>query len=236
MMHETLELRPVGWVQTLFDEKFGTPRQPGLVRHTSHIAFAEDIDPQLATRELDSFSHIWLIFWFHQARGRRDQPLVRPPRLGGNRKVGVFASRSPFRPNPLGLSLVRHRGLTQQDGRTVLQIEGADLVNGTPVLDIKPYLPYTEAIPDALGGFAPEAPRPRLTVTWSPAALDALPSLERLHSGAGTIIEETLSLDPRPAYRHQEDSTHGVRMFGWNVVYCVTGEQVTVQALEPPAY
>ncbi|RMF16031.1 MAG: tRNA (N6-threonylcarbamoyladenosine(37)-N6)-methyltransferase TrmO [Gammaproteobacteria bacterium] len=230
-----MSLQPVGWLHTPYSEKFGTPRQPGLVPCTGYLVFADDIDPTLATRELNRFSHIWLIFWFHQAPSRRDQALVRPPRLGGNQKVGVFASRSPFRPNPLGLTLVKHRGLapTDRSQRPALVVESPDLVDGTPILDIKPYLSYAEAIPDALTGFAPSAPKARLDVQFTPQSEHAIKSLARTHPDAHPVIREVIAQDPRPAYRQQDEGEYGVRLFGWNVRFSVRGHTATVTTITP---
>lgn len=234
-MSEKLTLQPVGWLHTPYSEKFGTPRQPGLVPCTGELVFADDIDPLLATRELDRFSHIWLIFWLDQAPTRRDQPLVRPPRLGGNQKVGVFASRSPFRPNPLGLTLVRHKGLkyNKRSERPVLVVESPDLVDGTPVLDIKPYLVYAEAIPDAHCGFAPSAPEARLCVQFTAKSQAALDKLRRAQPESEAVIREVIAQDPRPGYKQQTDGDYGVRLFGWNVRFRVKGQWATVIEITP---
>jgi tRNA (adenine37-N6)-methyltransferase len=203
-------LSPIGFIASDFPDKFGVPRQPGLApAASSTLVLTPPYDDPLAVRGLTDFSHLWLTFVFHRSP-ERWTPLVRPPRLGGNARVGVFASRSTHRPNRLGLSLVEllavdtHRGVR-------LELAGADLVDGTPVVDIKPYLPWAEARPDARADFAPTPP-PRLAVTFSPQALAALaegPDGDDLRR----LIEQVLAQDPRPAYRRDNGTrTYGVRL------------------------
>lgn len=194
----------IAHVRTCYGEKFGIPRQSGLVDEAwGDLVFEPEFRNSDAVRGLEGFSHVWLVFVFHQAMRNDWKPTVRPPRLGGNERVGVFASRSPFRPNPIGLSVVRLDSidLDHPDG-PVLKLRGVDLVDGTPILDIKPYIPYADALPDASAGFAPDAP-PRLPVTWNEGADRDLSPATR------TVIEATLAVDPRPAYQNDKTREYG---------------------------
>lgn len=206
----TVTLSPLGILESDFPDKFGVPRQPGLAPSArATLRLLSPYDDPLTVRGLDAFSHLWLTFVFHQSP-ERWSALVRPPRLGGNRRVGVFASRSTHRPNRLGLSLVELLGVDTRGG-VRLHLAGADLISGTPVLDIKPYLPWAEARPDARAGFAPEAPR-RLPVHLTHTAETALARREDAAS-LRRLIEEVLSQDPRPAYRHDDETRrYGVRL------------------------
>lgn len=203
-------LQPIGLIQSDFPDKFGVPRQPGLAPSARAILtlIAPYNDP-LAVRGLETFSHLWLSFLFHHTP-ERWTPLVRPPRLGGNAKVGVFASRSPNRPNRLGLSLVELSAI-ETHGGVRLHLSGCDLISGTPVLDIKPYLPWAEALPDARAGYAPDPP-PQLAVRFSAAAEATLATREDAAS-LRELIRQVLAQDPRPAYRKgAEERLYGVRL------------------------
>ncbi|TDO09791.1 MULTISPECIES: tRNA (N6-threonylcarbamoyladenosine(37)-N6)-methyltransferase TrmO [Halomonas] len=226
---ETFPLTPIGLIESDFPDKFGIPRQPGLAAAArASLVLVSPFDDPLAVRGLETFSHLWLTFIFHlspqQVAPARWTPLVRPPRLGGNAKVGVFASRSTHRPNRLGLSLVELVEIDTTHG-VRLKLRGADLVDGTPVLDIKPYLPWAEARPEARAGFAPEAP-PNLAVSLSPeaeAVLSARPDGDEL----GELIRQVLAQDPRPAYRRTPEArVYGVRLRDLDVRF---------QALQAPA-
>jgi tRNA-Thr(GGU) m(6)t(6)A37 methyltransferase TsaA len=192
-----MTLDPIGTVRSCFGGKFGVPRQPGLCPSAwGRLVFHETYRSPEAIRGIDGFSHLWLIFGFHETLAQGWKPTVRPPRLGGNERVGVFASRSTFRPNGLGLSLVKLEGvdLASPEG-PVLLLGGLDLLDGTPIYDVKPYLPYAEALPDATAGFAHEE-IPRLPVEVERAAAEDFQSLS---PRARAVITEALSLDPRPA-------------------------------------
>ncbi|WP_406565612.1 tRNA (N6-threonylcarbamoyladenosine(37)-N6)-methyltransferase TrmO [Halomonas jincaotanensis] len=212
-------MTPIGRIESDYPDKFGVPRQPGLAPAArARLILTAPFDDPLAVRGLEAFSHLWLTFVFHLSPETRDSerwsPLVRPPRLGGNAKLGVFATRSTHRPNRLGLSLVELTGIDTGGGVT-LHLVGGDLVSGTPVLDIKPYLPWAEALPEARAGFAPEAPA-ILPVSFSPEAEATLAS----RTDGGTLRElicQVLAQDPRPGYhqhrRHgNEDRRYGVRL------------------------
>ncbi len=183
-----------------FEEKFGIPRQSGIVAVKSRIVFEKEYRNPDALRGLEEYSHIWLIWKFSESEREEFSPTVRPPRLGGNRRVGVFATRSPFRPNPIGLSSVRLLGIekTETEG-TVLIVEGADLLSGTPIYDIKPYLAYADSHPDAVGGFA-DGVREYEAKVSIPTHL-----AERLSEQQQTTILALLRHDPRPSYKNRDE-------------------------------
>lgn len=223
-------MRPVAVIRTPFAEKFGVPRQPGLAPSAKgRIVFEKEFRNPDMLRGIEGFSHLWLIFGFHLAEGW--SPTVRPPRLGGNERVGVFASRSPFRPNPLGLSVVRFERveITGDEG-PVIHVSGADLVDGTPVFDIKPYVAYSDAIPDATSGFANTAPEVKLTVGFEPGAREAL---EKKSAGLSRLAEEVLAADPRPAFHDDPGREYGVTLSGVNIRFRVTANHCTVIASQP---
>jgi len=230
-----ISLQPIGILHSPFKEKFAVPRQPGLV--SSVEAELEMLGPYAhadALRGLEEFSHLWLIFLFHQNLGRDWHPTVRPPRLGGNRRVGVFASRSPFRPNPLGLSAVELVRIDLNQKSPRLYLRGTDLVDGTPVLDIKPYLPYTDALTEATGAFAAREPV-RIEVFFSPQAEDQLAQLEGQYPRLRASIHEILAQDPRPAYRGRrlDAKSYGVRIFDLELQWKMRGETAVVTAISP---
>lgn len=211
-----MEITPIGRVRSCFGEKFAVPRQPGLCPSAwGELVFDPEFRSEDAVRGLEGFSHVWLIFHFHQTADRGWSPTVRPPRLGGNQRVGVFASRSTFRPNGMGLSLVRLEAVDfeHEDG-PVLKLGGVDLVDGTPVFDVKPYLPYAEALVDAVGGYAGEAPE-RLKI-------EGVDLMGELSERDQRVIMEALSQDPRPAGAREEPGRpHGVLICGVNVRFQV---------------
>jgi tRNA-Thr(GGU) m(6)t(6)A37 methyltransferase TsaA len=213
---EVIEMRPIGRVESCFQEKFGTPRQSGLVPEACGRVIFSDGIPVEACRGLEEFSHIWLVFLFDQVEEKETRWLVRPPRLGGNEKMGVFATRSPFRPNRLGLSLVA----LDQVGEGFLEVSGLDVVDGTVVLDVKPYLPYAESLTDASGGFAIEAPE-RKPVDFQEEVRKLLNEKQM------KLITGALSVDPRPAY-HQDERVYRCRISGFNVAWKVIEGRVLV--------
>ena len=214
-----MQLEPIGIVRSCFGGKFGVPRQPGLCPSAwGELVFHEAFRSPEAIRGIEGFSHLWLIFGFHETVEQGWKPTVRPPRLGGNQRVGVFASRSTFRPNGLGLSLVRLEGIAETGS---LLLGGLDLLDGTPVYDVKPYLPYAESIQDAASGFAAaEIPRLRVEVADS-AALE----FGNLPERAKNLIREALSLDPRPAVRADESGrVFGASLCGKNVRFQIEND------------
>ena len=224
MSNETMTLKVIAHIHTAFPTKFGIPRQSGLVDGLrGEIIFTPEYRNADALRGLEDFSHIWLVWQFSGAVRESWSPTVRPPRLGGNTRMGVFATRSPFRPNPIGLSSVRldHIAYTDALG-PVLHVRGADLVDGTPILDIKPYLPYGDCHPEATGGFASEPARPTLEVEIPPALLDQLPPDRR------EALRDVLALDPRPRYQQDPDRVYGFLFAGQEVRFTVDGDRLQV--------
>lgn len=216
----SIKIEPVGVLRSCFGGKFGVPRQPGLCPSAwGELVFCEAFRSEDAIRGLEGFSHIWLVFGFHETADQGWSPTVRPPRLGGNQRVGVFASRSTYRPNGLGLSLVRLEGIGRDRGDgPVLLLGGVDLIDGTPVYDIKPYLPYAEAIPDAAAGFA-AAEIPRLEVRVADGVGEVF---GKLPARSQAVIREALALDPRPAVRTDDpERVFGALLCGWNVRFRV---------------
>ncbi|WP_303722674.1 tRNA (N6-threonylcarbamoyladenosine(37)-N6)-methyltransferase TrmO [Malonomonas rubra] len=227
--------KPIALIRSPYREKFSAPRQPRLAPSVrARIELLPEFSSPEVVRGLENFSHIWLIFLFHQTAGQGWKPMVRPPRLGGNRRVGVFACRSPFRPNPIGLSAVKLLSIDCSGGKVVLEVQGADLIDNTPILDIKPYLPYTDGIAEAQGGFADRAPVPQLQVEFSSVAQQQLESFSSQKPHLQNLIVETLALDPRPAYKRNADDgrKYGVLLDCFNVRWQVDGEKVIVLAIE----
>lgn len=234
----------IGYVHTPFVEKFGVPRQPNLVEVEGIIEFLPPYDQPAAFEGLEGFSHLWLIWQFHQ--NREAKPLfdsndvsatfraqIRPPRLGGNEKIGVFASRSMYRPAPLGLSAVKLDRIEVVDGRVRLHIIGPDLVDGTPLIDLKPYIAYSDAISTAVSGFAVEAPEVH-PVYWTRAALwqkHQLISLGVLESHQLPLIEGLLALDPRPAYQEDALRDYGMSYDRVNVRFGVQSGEIWIKEL-----
>lgn len=213
------ELTPIARIQSDFSSKFGIPRQSGLIDDLkARIVFEPPFRDASALRGLDGFSHIWMIWQFSESVLEGWSPTVKPPRLGGNRRMGVFATRSPFRPNPLGLSCVKLERIewSTPEG-PVLHIAGADLLDGTPIYDIKPYLPHTDCHPEAIGGFSDEAAKYALEVDFPPELLVQFPEDKR------RAIVEVLRQDPRPGYRHGDsDRRYGVAFAGFDVRFTVS--------------
>lgn len=230
MSDHCLHLQVIARVISPYREKFGIPRQAGLVEAAcGWLEMAPEFARPEAFEGLEGFERIWVIFGFHACEGRY-RLRVRPPRLGGNREVGVFASRSPFRPNNLGLSLLGLEGIEHADGRLRLRVSGVDLLHDTPVYDIKPYLPYADAHPGAASGFAAQPPSPVLAVHFgemAEAVLRERPALREL-------IAQTLALDPRPAYRKGQDRRrYGMRIEGFDVRWRVEGDHAEVETIVP---
>ena len=218
-----MNIQPIAHIHTCYGEKFGVPRQSGLVNEAwGELVFEPEFRTPDAVRGLEGFSHIWLVFVFHQTMRNNWKPTVRPPRLGGNERVGVFASRSPFRPNPIGLSVVKLDSIDfdHSDG-PILNLRGVDLVDGTPILDIKPYIPYADAIPDATAGFAPSSPM-LLEVKWNQGVI------RKIDPNIRAVIESTLAIDPRPAYQNEESREYGCLIEGLNVRWKVVGKVVHI--------
>ena len=215
MIAEAFTFTPIAHIQSCYPERFGIPRQAGLVKSAyADIVFEATEENKLALRGIQDFSHLWVLFVFHGQTYGDFKPLVRPPRLGGNKSVGVYATRSPNRPNAIGMSAVKLLGMTERKRKLWLQVQGGDFLNGTPVLDIKPYVPYADAIDSAQGAWAVKQ-ESLLPVCWSAQAEAVLienidPGPERLRC----LIEETLGQDPRPGYERGKDGREDQQ---WNM-------------------
>ena len=222
-------IQPIARMRSDFSTKFGIPRQSGLVEQLrSTIVFEPEYRNPDALRGIEEFSHLWLIWQFSEAVRQGWSPTVRPPRLGGNTRMGVFATRSPFRPNNLGLSSVRLLGVEQtKDFGMVLHVGGADLMDGTPIFDIKPYIPYGDCHMDATGGFTDRAGEFLLDVDFPRELLEKLPPDKR------EAAKAVLSHDPRPSYQRNEDRIYGMTFAGQDIRFTVREDTLTVTEVTP---
>lgn len=227
-------LTPIGYIESCYKEKFGIPRQPGLVASPAIINIDSYYANDDAFRELENFSHIWVIFIFHKAISEEWKPTVRPPRLGGNKRIGVFASRSMFRPNPVGLSVVELKNIERKDNTIVLNIIGGDFLDATPVIDIKPYIPYADAIQNATAGYAATKPEIRFKVVFSAEAITQIKQHEIMYPQLKILITEILQLDPRPAYqdKQQQKNDYAMKLYDFDLKWKVENDVVVVTALE----
>ena len=220
-----LEIKTIAKIHNGFPEKFGIPRQSGLVDTMGKIVFEEEYRSADALRGLEGYSHLWLIWGFSLNEIKPWSPTVRPPRLGGNKRMGVFATRSPNRPNPLGLSCVKiEKIVSEKELGTVIYVRGADLADGTPIYDIKPYLPFADCLPDALGGFAEEKKAYELRVEIE--CNNFVPE-EKLD-----IIKEIIKNDPRPAYQDSPDRIYKMTIEGYSVEFKVVFDTAFVTKID----
>ena len=226
-MSQEFSMRVIARIHSDFSTKFGVPRQSGLVDALeSTVVFEPEYRNPDALRGLEDFSHLWLVWVFDKAVRRDWSPTVRPPRLGGNRRMGVFATRSPFRPNPIALSSVKLAGIEQTPNLgPVLHLLGADLMDGTPILDIKPYIPYADAHPEALGGFAAVPAGETLEVLIPPDMLEKIPPERR------EALRGVLAQDPRPHYQDDPERIYGFGFAGMEVRFSVEGSRLTVREI-----
>lgn len=227
---DSYKIHRIAVIQSDFTEKFGVPRQSSLVTELfSKIIFDKKYRTPNAIRELDNFSHIWLLWLFSESiDSYRWSPTIRPPRLGGNKRIGVFASRSPFRPNHIGLSSVRLEGIDEDPNYgPILTVSGADLVNGTPIIDIKPYIPYSDCHPNAIAGYVQEAPNRVLTV-YIPPELKSLLGIQRTEG-----LRKALALDPRPQYQKSSQKVYGMSFAGYNIKFQITDDKLSVTDFSP---
>lgn len=221
-------MKIIGHIETDFKEKFGIPRQSGLVKESrGRIVFEKEYNVPEAFRGLEDFSHIWVLWQFSEAVRETWSPTVRPPLLGGNKRMGVFATRSPFRPNSVGLSTLKLEGVefSEKEG-VVLHVSGVDLLDGTPIYDIKPYLPYADSIPDAVGGFTESLEERRLEVEF-PSDL-----LKRVNEGKREALKAVLAADPRPSYQNDHEREYGMRFADYEVRFKVEGKTLRVINVE----
>lgn len=217
-------MKTIAYIHTDFTTKFGIPRQSGLVDSLKgQIVFEPPYRNIEALRGLEGFSHIWLIWEFSETKRDGWSTLVRPPRLGGNKRLGVFATRSPFRPNPIGLSSVRLERIEWQTPQgPVLHVLGADMMNGTPIFDIKPYLTYADSHPAAVNGFTEPIEEERLQVVLPEVVLSDIPYALR------TPLKEILANDPRPSYQDDPERVYGIKFAGMDIQFIVDGDELTV--------
>lgn len=225
---ESLQIKVIAHIKSDFPEKFGIPRQSGLVPSLrSTIVFEPEFRNADALRGLDGFSHLWLLWIFSENVRESWKPTVRPPRLGGNTRLGVFATRSSFRPNPIAMSCVKIEEIRLEgnDGPEIV-VSGADLMDGTPIVDIKPYLPYADSIPDAAGGFAESRRYDNLQVEIAPEILERIPGDKR------NMLIQVLEQDPRPHYHDDPERIYGIAFAGMNVKFKVAGKVLTVTGID----
>lgn len=225
---ETLNMKIIARMRSEFPTKFGIPRQSGLVKELrSTIVFEPEFRNADALRGLKEFSHLWIIWQFSEAVREEWSPTVRPPRLGGNTRMGVFATRSPFRPNAIGLSSVVISGIEQTaESGTVIHVSGADLMDGTPILDIKPYIPYSDCHIEATGGFTDRAEDFLLTVSCAPEILAKVPYEKQ------DALMAVLSHDPRPSYQKDSDRIYGLEFSGFDIHFKVNQKILTVTDIQ----
>ena len=223
-----MEIKPIARIHTDFSEKFGVPRQSGLAPSLmGQIVFEPEYGCVQALKELDGFSHIWLIWEFSQSPESKFSPTVRPPRLGGNRRVGVFASRSPFRPNRLGLSCVKIEKIeTEGKYAPVITVSGVDMTDGTPIYDIKPYIPLADCKPDASDGYTADTKNYKIAVNCDEKLLSRIPAEKR------AALLELLANDPRPAYKNEDGKEYGVTFAGVNVRFRYENNSLSVTEIE----
>lgn len=222
-----MEIKTIAHIKNDYKTKFGIPRQSGLVKSvTSAIIFEPEFRDANAVRGLEQYSHLWLIWQFSENAHADWSPTVRPPRLGGNKRVGVFATRSPFRPNPIGLSCVELDRVEIKDEGPVIYVKGADLMDETPILDIKPYIPYADCHPEAASGFAGSVFSHHLDVEVSPEVLEQIPKEKR------EAVMEILSQDPRPGYQREPERIYGMEYGGMDMKFRVEDEKIILMKVE----
>ncbi|OED43108.1 tRNA (N6-threonylcarbamoyladenosine(37)-N6)-methyltransferase TrmO [Endozoicomonas sp. (ex Bugula neritina AB1)] len=228
------QFEQIGVIHSCYRQKFGIPRQPGIVSAAeAELELLSPFNQENVVRGLEGFSHIWVHFIFHETMDEGWRPTIRPPRLGGRQRMGVFATRSTHRPNPMGMSVVELNGITSGNGKLILQLGAVDLLDGTPVIDIKPYLPYADALPEARGGFAP-LPGIMTEVRFAEHAKELCRQYEK-KTGRALIrlIEQVLGQDPRPAYlKETVERRHGTALWDVNVVWESVGDYFIVTDLE----
>jgi len=226
-------VEPIGFIESPYKEKFAVPRQPRLVTAArSRVKLVGQANSPEAIRGLEQFSHAWLLFLFDQNLAAGWKPTVRPPRLGGNERIGVFASRSTFRPNGIGMSAIEIRGISKQGEQIYLDLGNVDLVDGTPIVDIKPYIPYSDSIPEALASYAEDEPE-KVQVTFTDSALKVLTKQDE-PDYQKAVIEQVLAQDPRPAYKKNkpDNKEYAVNLFDLNIKFTVNDNLITVTAIE----
>ena len=224
----------VGHIQSPYKQKFAIPRQPRLVPQAkAKLIFTAEFNREEFVRGIEEFSHIWLLFRFHETADKGYSAMVRPPRLGGNERKGVFATRATFRPNAIGMSAVKLEGVEYKNGQLSLLLAGIDLLDGTPIVDIKPYLPYSDAMHDANAGFADTRPETQMSVAFSPEAIEFI-AKQTHYPELEDFIANVLKQDPRPAYKKQKqgEQSYGMTLYNYNIRWQVNGEHNLVTSIE----
>jgi tRNA-Thr(GGU) m(6)t(6)A37 methyltransferase TsaA len=224
----------VGHIQSPYKQKFAIPRQPRLVPEAkAKLIFAPDFNREEFVRGIDEFTHIWLLFRFHETADKGYSAMVRPPRLGGNERKGVFATRATFRPNAIGMSAVKLEGIEYKNGQLSLLLAGIDLLDGTPIIDIKPYLPYSDSMLDASAGFADTRPETQMSVEFTPEVTLFIEQ-QTQYPDLLNFISNVLKQDPRPAYKKQKDGeqSYGMTLYDYNIRWQVNGEHNLVTSIE----
>jgi len=221
-----ITLNYIGYVESPYKEKFAIPRQPGLVNAAQgKVILTGDANNSDLVKELSQFSHIWLLFIFHDTQAQGWKPLVRPPRLGGNKKIGVLATRSTFRPNPIGMSVVKLNSVEIKNNQVTLHISGIDLLDQTPIVDIKPYVPYSDSIVNAVGGFAQNTPYIKIGIRYSEQARQQVNNLSSQYHQLELLITQVLEQDPRPAYKQgkMDEKIYGMSLYDLNIEWQMQG-------------
>ncbi|MET1256570.1 tRNA (N6-threonylcarbamoyladenosine(37)-N6)-methyltransferase TrmO [Aliikangiella maris] len=225
------QFKPIGIIHSPYKQKFAIPRQPRLVKQIEGLlALTDEFSIEGILAGIENYSHLWITFIFHQTLSQGWSAKVRPPRLGGNDKMGVFATRSTFRPNPIGLSAVENLGHYQHEGKYFIRLGGIDLLDQTPIVDIKPYIPYCDAIPDAQAGIAQTQPSSNMPVSWSPQAIAFCKQNIHSYPNLQTIVSDILQQDPRPAYKKKNilPQNYSVYLYDLNIHWTIENQQTLV--------
>lgn len=238
-MENGFQLNQIAVFHSCYKEKFGTPRQPGLVKGAPGVVkLLPPYNIKESVTGLEGFSHLWLIFIFdqcvsHKSQGDTWSPTVRPPRLGGNKRVGVFASRSNFRPNPIGISVVEIESVEFDGSEIFINVAGADLIDGTPIVDIKPYIPYADAIVNADGGYASFSPEIKLEVVFSDSVLQVIQSIEN-SANIVDVIKSVIAFDPRPQYKgnNESEKVYAMKIYDFDIKWRVKDGIATISAID----
>ena len=233
-----LTLPIIGYMRSPYKEKFGIPRQPNLVQVESFIEMIAPYNELSAFEGIEAFSHLWLIWQFHDNKNQQDKakfrPQVRPPRLGGNQKIGVFATRSMYRPAPIGLSVVQLKNVKKVGQSVRVYVTGSDLLDGTPIVDIKPYIQYSDSVIDAQSGYAQYEPE-RKKIIWTESAelvKNQFMKMQKMNAQYINELEQVLSLDPRPAYQHDDARIYGLSFGEFNIKFTCNEDSVFIQMIE----
>ena len=231
----TYQFEPIAVIRSPYREKFAVPRQANLVKAAQgELHLLAPYNDPLSVKGLEQFSHLWLLFHFHHIDPSKKRLTVRPPRLGGNKSLGVFATRSPFRPNNIGLSVVELLDIVIKKNQVILTVSGLDLVDGTPIIDIKPYLPYCDSLPDAKAGYAQMTPEQKLKVSFSTQSSLFLQSQQQDYPQLTELIEQVISQDPRPAYKQKNsyEQTYAISLYDFNIKWKVTGCLASIEEIQ----